>query len=224
MAVTNRLASTRLVSGESSGEVTVTPPGDGLALRLVTTAITERSQASLVVRDSQGRSMGKIICQDGDDKRLRLEAFESGDLVFEVECNLGTVDVQVDELTGHDATFPAADTSGAAQSGTADIEDDAITTPKLAAGAATLPKVGTAGTKSLVAAGRSGAGVVALSGTVIGDRVFLVIGTVTAGTGPLLDSDGDFESVITVDDEIQQSAGGDLSANTYQFFLIPAEA
>lgn len=129
MAVTNRLASTRLQSGESSGEVTVTPPGDGLALRLVTTAITARSQASLVVRDSQGRSMGKVICQDGDDKRLRLEAFESGALVFEVECNLGTVDIQVDELTGHDASFPS---SPGGQAEEADIADLSISTAKLA--------------------------------------------------------------------------------------------
>lgn len=138
MSVTNRLASTRLQSGDSTAEVTVTPPGDGLALRLVTTAITERSQASLVVRDSQGRSMGKVICQNGDDKRLRLEAFESGGLVFQVECNLGTVDVQVDELTGHDASFPS---SPGGQAGAADIADDSITLAKMADNSVDTPEL-----------------------------------------------------------------------------------
>jgi hypothetical protein len=221
MAVTNRLALTRLQSGGNTAEVSVTPPGDGLVLRLVTTAISASSQASLVVRDSQGRSMGKVICQDGDDKRLSLEGFEGGALVFQVECNLGTVDVQVDELDDVDSVLP--DSPGGELDAAA-YADGSIATAKLEAGAATLPKFDNTGLKSLVAAGVAAARPVTLTGAAVGDRVMLVLGTVTAGTGPLLNDADDFESTITVVDQIQQTLAGDLSGNTYQFILIPAQA
>jgi hypothetical protein len=207
--------------GQESAEVTLTAPGDGLVLRLVTVAVTAECQASLSARDSQGRNLGKVTCDNGDDKRLSLEGMPSGDITFQVDCSLGTCDVSVDELTGNDAVLPS---SPGAQSGTADLADASVTTAKLEPGAATLPKFDNTGLKSLVAAGVAAAGPVTLTGAAVGDRVLLVIGTVTAGTGPVLNDADDFESTITVVDEIQQTLAGDLSGNTYQFILIPAQA
>jgi hypothetical protein len=65
--------------------------------------------------------------------------------------------------------------------------------------------------------GRDGAGAVALPGAVVGDTVV----TVTGLAGVSGDQRSSFESRITVDDEIQQAATGDLSANWYQVYLVP---
>lgn len=131
MGATTQLASTTLSSGESSAEVTVTPPGDGLVLKMTTTPVTTPCQARLTVRDSQGRNMGSLVCQDGDDKRLTMQGFESGDLTFQVECNLGTVTVLVEELTDLDAVLPESDATLELD----DIPDDLIPEAKLADGA-----------------------------------------------------------------------------------------
>ncbi len=139
MAVTNRLATIRLSNGQEAGPTAITPPGDGLVLRLVTTQIgSSPSQASMSVQDAQGRNMGKVVCQDGDDKRISLEGFESGDLTFIVECNLGTVDALVDELTETDAILPS---SPGGTLGSAAVADGSITAVKLDADAVTTVKI-----------------------------------------------------------------------------------
>ncbi len=66
-------------------------------------------------------------------------------------------------------------------------------------------------------AGRYGAGAIVLPGAQAGDTVTALIGLVGV-TGDQL---ANFESVITVDGEIQQTATGDLSDNWYQAHLTP---
>lgn len=86
-----------------------------------------------------------------------------------------------------------------------------------------LAGVATTGLTTLVAAGRNGAGAITLTGATVGQRVLFVIGAPTAG-GTLASPNSSFESVITVADQIQQSAATNLSANTYIFVLAPAAA
>ncbi len=106
-----------------------------------------------------------------------------------------------------------------------------VTTAKLAAGAVTLPKIAFTGLKILQADGLNTAGgdaEVTLTGTVIGDRVIGIIGSVKAahaGAWKIPTLVTHFEAVITVTDKIvQKQAAGDLSLNTYFFFIIPAAA
>ena len=68
--------------------------------------------------------------------------------------------------------------------------------------------------------GKNGAGVCALVGANVGDIVvqgYRASGAAYAGTFST-----DFETVITVDDEIQQSAVGNLSGVTFTVKLVPA--
>lgn len=77
--------------------------------------------------------------------------------------------------------------------------------------------------KKYKSAGRNGAGSLVATGVKVGDEVVAVIGVVTA-TGAVvdtLDSSGDFEATVTVVDQIQQSAAGDKSTNTYLFLVQP---
>lgn len=74
----------------------------------------------------------------------------------------------------------------------------------------------------LAAAGRNGAGAVTLTGAVVGDRVFAVIGAPTAGGALSAAGQAAFEAIITVADQVQQSSASNLSASTYVFILIPA--
>lgn len=73
-----------------------------------------------------------------------------------------------------------------------------------------------AGLKYITAAGRSGAGAITLTGAVVGDRV---IGVAGLSTGALGDATASFETAITVVNQVQQSAAGNLSANNYMFVL-----
>ena len=109
--------------------------------------------------------------------------------------------------------------------GTSAIADGAVTTVKLASGAATLPKIDTTGIKCLAAAGRNGSGAVTLTGAAIGDRVVAAFGAPTAGGALEVKVPGtDFEAAVTVTNQIQQASASDLSTKTYVFLLIPAAA
>jgi len=66
-------------------------------------------------------------------------------------------------------------------------------------------------------AGLSGAGSIALPMARVGDTVVTLVGVI----GVSGDRHTDFETVITVDGQIQQSATGDLSANYYRAYLKP---
>jgi len=65
--------------------------------------------------------------------------------------------------------------------------------------------------------GVDGAGACVLMGASVGDTVSSVVGLV----GVTGDQAGSFETVITVEDEIQQTATGDLSSNWYRVELVP---
>ncbi len=65
-------------------------------------------------------------------------------------------------------------------------------------------------------AGRNGAGGITLTGVRIGDTVSTVSGII----GVTGDQSTAFESVITVDDQIQQLSASDLSAKWYRAFII----
>jgi len=67
--------------------------------------------------------------------------------------------------------------------------------------------------------GRAGAGPILLSGARIGDKVK----TLTGIAGVSGDRSADFEAVITVDEQIQQTATLDLSGNWYRAHLTPVE-
>ncbi len=103
--------------------------------------------------------------------------------------------------------------------------DASAGTTTLKAGSVALTKVSITGIKCLAAAGKNGAGAVTLTGTAVGDRVVAVFGAPTAGGALEVKVPGtDFESAVTVADQIQQSSVSNLSANTYVFILIPAAA
>ena len=115
--------------------------------------------------------------------------------------------------------------AGTLTPGTNAIADAAVTTAKLAPGAATLSKIDPAGIKCLAAAGKNGAGAIALVGATIGDRLIAVVGAPTAGGALEVKVPGtDFEAAATVTDQIQQVSAANLSTKTYVFILIPAAA
>jgi ABC-type uncharacterized transport system ATPase component len=66
--------------------------------------------------------------------------------------------------------------------------------------------------------GRNGAGACTLAGAVDGDLVVAVAGLTEGALG---DASASFEAIITVNDQIQQSAAGDLSAKNYLVLLLP---
>lgn len=132
---------------------------------------------------------------------------------------------QVARLEAHSMPggVAAADLATGAAAGALAAGD--VTTTKLAAGAATLPKVSFTGLKTLAHAGKNGSGAVTLTGAVIGDRVISIFGAPTAGGVLAVKVPGtDFESVITVTDQVQQIPAVDLSASTFVFLLAPATA
>lgn len=114
--------------------------------------------------------------------------------------------------------FLSADATGRAK-----MADGFIQNAKLAAGTMQTTKLATTGIKVLRFDGVGAAGPCTLTGAVIGDRVLFILGT-TVATGVSVVGGTDFESVITVDDEIQQSLAGDLTGNDYWVVLIPAAA
>jgi hypothetical protein len=87
-----------------------------------------------------------------------------------------------------------------------------------------LAKVDLTGMKTLKGTGAASAGAVTLTGAVIGMRVVSIFGNLTAGGPMLVFVPGtDFESVITVTDQVQQLTG-DYHLDTIVFVLAPAAA
>jgi hypothetical protein len=69
-------------------------------------------------------------------------------------------------------------------------------------------------------AGLSGAGSIALPGAKVGDTVSSLVGKI----GVSGDQSAMFETVISVDDAIQQISNADLSNYWYQAYLVPVSA
>lgn len=98
----------------------------------------------------------------------------------------------------------------------------AVATAKLAGGAVTGAKLAATGVKSGSFAGRNGAGACALAGAAVGDRVLAVM-RIDDAAGAVGQA-ASFQVTITVVDEIQQTAVGDLSAQKFSVILLPAAA
>jgi len=67
--------------------------------------------------------------------------------------------------------------------------------------------------------GLSGVGAISLPGVKRGDTV----STLTGLIGAIGNQAASFESVITVDGQIQQSSGSDLSAKWFEAYIVPPE-
>jgi hypothetical protein len=217
---TTLLSSVALSVGQQTNVVTVTESDEAVTLELVSAQVgADSSQCRLVCLDGLGRVKLTLLIDGNGTEQKTIEEVDS-DLTCHVECLAGSCRVTLNQLAGSEKHG-----EGAGALVAADIADAAIETAKLDAGAATLPKVGFAGLKVLAAVGSNGAGSITLTGTVVGDRLVAVFGAPTAGGAMLPEIVGtDFESVVTVVDEIQQSTADNLSANTYIFLLAPAAA
>ncbi len=152
----------------------------------------------------------------------KLAALASGHIIV---GSAGTVPTSV-AMSG-DATIIASGAVTIANNAvtTAKILDANVTSGKLAAGAATLPKVTFTGLKTLAHAAHNNTGAVTLTGAVIGDRVIAIFGAPTAGGALVAYLPGtDFEAAITQTDQIQQLNVSDLSSKTIVVILAPATA
>lgn len=125
------------------------------------------------------------------------------------------LDARVVVLEGSPTVAPGS--IGATQLGAA-----AVTTPKLGPGAVTGAKMAPTGVTSGSFLGKNGAGACTLTGAVIGQRV-LALFEIDTNSGTVGEQ-AKFESVITVNDQIQQTDVGNLSAKKYAVILLPAAA
>lgn len=135
--------------------------------------------------------------------KTKLEALAAGTEL----ADLAVVTAKIDDL---------AVTAGKIAAG-------AVTTAKILAGNVTLPKISFSGIKVYRFDGKNGTGAITLTGAVVGDRVIAIFGVVSA-TGVTVATPANFESTITVNDQIQQSSASDLSGNDYIVLLAPATA
>ncbi len=88
-----------LQNGQSTGPVTLAAGNKGRILQLVTTQVgAPASQASLSVKDVNGKQLRKIFCNDGENKKMYLDEIPDGDLTLEADCTLGTCTVAINEL------------------------------------------------------------------------------------------------------------------------------
>jgi len=227
MAQTNLIADTTLVAGQLAS-ASVAQSDERVYLEVTVTEVVADSVVRLIVKNAFGLVEKSAVLRGTDTQELEIDGVSST-LSCSVECLSGSATVRLDRMTGQEG----AEKSGA-QAATADIADNAVTnakigaaavdTTELAAGACTLPKFDHAGIKVLRFDGVGGPGPATLTGAVVGDRVLAVFGVTTATAAMVGDGAANFEAVITVDGQIQQAAGGDLSGNDYIAILIPAQA
>jgi hypothetical protein len=219
MATTNRIAPVLLTLG-TRATVALVPAAETLALQLTTVQVVQ-SQVRLLVKDTLGEVRASTVLNGTGVIKVLIDKIAAQTLTAEVECLLGSVQIRLDEITGIEAA------SGAATIDADDIANASLATAKLAAGAVTLTKIsGFATLKCLSAAGRVGAGVIALVGTAVGDRLVAAFGSATAGGAllPIVNNASVFEATVTVINEIQQTSVANLAAFTYVFLLAPAAA
>ena len=220
MATTNRIADTVLTVGQSvSAGGTLTPAQETIALQLTSVQIAD-SVARMIIRDTaSGKTIGSTVIAGSGVTRILIDHIVAQAINGYIECLKGSCQVRLDEVTGIEAC------SGQNALDTDDIGDGSLATAKFAGGSVTPAKLGTfTAIKCLAAAGRVGAGVIALVGTAVGDRLIACFGIPTAGGAllPVVNNASVFEATITVVNQVQQVSVANLSANTYVFLLAPA--
>lgn len=227
------MAATSLINqilqvGQESAPVVIAESDERVYLRLAASQKgTAESQVRLIAKDSLGRIKADILINGTGTEERSVDQIDSA-LTVTVECHRGEALVTASQLTGLEGA-----TGSSSALGTADIADLGVTTAKLAAAAVTtaklgpaaaaLTKLGLTGIKVLRFDGAATAGSITLTGAAVGDRVLACWGT-TVSSGVSVVGGTDFESVITVVDEIQQSLASDLTGNDYWVILIPAAA
>jgi len=97
----------------------------------------------------------------------------------------------------------------------AKIASSAVTTAKLNTKAVTGVKLDEAALKFKVFTGKNGAGACTLTGAKVGDKV-IGVANITDGS----DDAANFETTITVADQIQQSSASNLSAKKFTVLLV----
>lgn len=98
---------------------------------------------------------------------------------------------------------------------TAKIKDLNVTTGKMAANAVTGPKMAIGAFFAGHFTGRNGAGAITLTGAKVGDKVIICTNLTDEANGAT-----NFESTITVVDQIQQSSASDLSTKKFGVLLL----
>jgi hypothetical protein len=251
MATTNRIAAQTLTQG-GSVTVMVYPSEDTISMRLTTlvpfAAADPDPQVVMNIRpyvpldllrlipgqaayvasrpfESQYSPVaGSCVLNGAGSNQVFLTDFgrDTLGLLVEVTCLKGTAVIQVDEITGIEAT------GGQATVDTDDIANLSLATAKLAGGAVTPAKLSGFNTiKCLAFVGVAVPGPCACVGAAVGDRVIAMWGATTAAGAGLtaIPNNGTiFESVITVVDEVQQIQVADWSLITLIVLLAPAAA
>lgn len=190
-------------------------------LRLSTPGLYEASRPFL---SQYTPIIGSCVLNGAGSNRVFLKDFgrETLGLQVEVVCLKGTAVIQVDEITGIEAT------GGAATIDADDIADTSLATAKLAGGAVTPAKLGGFDTiKCLAFVGAAAPGACACVGAAVGDRVIGMWGALTvtgAGLTAVPNNGATFETIITIVDQIQQVAAADWSTVTLIVLLAPAAA
>jgi hypothetical protein len=104
----------------------------------------------------------------------------------------------------------------------AKLNTAAVTTTKIGGAAVTGAKMAATGVKSGSFTGNATNGVCTLAGAVAGDRVFAIF-QIDAASG-VTNTASSFESTISVNSQIQQTANAALNTNTFAVLLLPASA
>ena len=99
--------------------------------------------------------------------------------------------------------------------GTSNLQDDAVSTAKIADNAVTGPLLAAGAFLSAVVTGSNGAGACALVGAKVGDKVVMNVNLSDA-----TDDQTSFETTITVVDQIQQTSASDLSTKKFAVLLV----
>jgi hypothetical protein len=150
---------------------------------------------------------------------MSLPQLENGsdDLVRVVNACVDAVDT-LNGLAVTDTVAPGTITATELASDavtTAKILNANVTTAKLATNAVTGVKIAAGALKYLAFTGVAAAGAITLTGAAVGDKVVGVANTTDGGSGS-----ANFESTITVVNQIQQSSASDLSTKKYTVLLI----
>jgi hypothetical protein len=220
MAETTILAPQILEAGQYVDGAEISLDKEQVTFRFASTPVGtgEATQArAWITSPTEGNiRLADVLINGGDTRDMRLDKVPPTVKVH-MECRIGKSNMSVTRRTELDSVEVDDATGG--------IADGSIGTAKLAAGAATAPKIDLAGLKVYGITGLAGAGAVStgMTGAVIGERVVAVLGITTASSDAVGGGASDFEATISVGNQIQQTGTG-LSGNDYWIITLPAVA